>query len=183
MSARDRVWLGKLMIQYRVGEPGAMASVEHLAELTRRVDAVPLSLALAQAAVESGWSRSRFAIEGNALFGQRTTSRNGLKAQDGDARLAVFPTPRDSIVSYARNLNTYPAYAAFRDARAAMRATGQAPAGYELAAHLESYSELGEDYVRLLREVIQNNGLEPMDSARLANGAVLTIRPVGSHGS
>ncbi|MFQ5972484.1 MAG: glucosaminidase domain-containing protein [Alphaproteobacteria bacterium] len=180
MSKKDRVWLGELMIRYRVGEPGAPPTVEHLAELSRRVDAVPPSLALAQAAVESGWFRSRFAIEGNALFGQRTTSRNGLKARDGDARLAVFPTPRDSIFSYARNLNTYPAYEAFRDTRAGMRAAGREPAGYELAAHLESYSELGGDYVLLLREVIRNNGLQPIDSARLVNGPVVTIRPVTS---
>ncbi|MGH6719006.1 MAG: glucosaminidase domain-containing protein [Alphaproteobacteria bacterium] len=143
------------------------------AALLDRVDAVPASLALAQAAVESGWGTSRFARQGNALYGQRAWSPSlGLvpEAHAGEAAFAVksFASLGASIRSYMRNLNRHPEYAGFRAARAGLRAAGLPLDGEHLAGTLTAYSEAGQDYVRLVQRVLRDNRFDVHDFSATA---------------
>ena len=161
----DRAWLAALFGAYQV-EPGDVGA------LLERIDVVPSSLALAQAALESGWGTSRFALEGRALFGQRTYGgESGLRpssAGEGDEFLVrSFPHLRDAVRAYMHNLNTNQAYREFRARRAESRRQGNGPRGEALVAHLARYSERGHDYVKALGRIIRENNLEPLDAARL----------------
>lgn len=153
----DTVWLEAIAERYGVRPrfPDAFA------ELVRRVDAVPPSLALAQAALETGWGTSAVAQRSHAMFGQMIAI--------SDDRLAVrrFGHLAHAVEAYAVNLNTHKAYNRFRAKRADLRAKGQVPDGYELAPTLSSYSERKTDYVRDVRGIIRANRLRPLDSARL----------------
>jgi len=167
LSPRRRAWLVDLATRYGV-DYGDWAA------LLRRVDAVPVSLALAQAAQESGWGRSRFARNGNALFGQRTWNDTvpGLvplrRDEDADHRVRAFPDLLSAVRTYMHNLNTHPAYDAFRRARAATRARGAAPDPLRLAETLTHYAELGEGYIDAVCALIRVNRLREFDGARLA---------------
>ena len=165
----------------RAGLPLNPASVHRLAALVkvygsdgdtrgllRRLDVVPLSLMLAQSAVESGWGTSRFALKGNALFGQRTTNaKRGMKANDATegtrVLVAAFPNLLESVRSYLRNLNTHPAYLEFRLRRAALRAVDGIVTGMALADTLEPYSVRGPAYIRDLKVIIRHNGYDNLD--------------------
>ncbi len=142
--------------------------------LLRRVDAVPPSLALAQAAIESGWGTSRFVREGNAAFGQWTTAKhkgmvpNGREAGKSH-KIRSFDHLGDSVRSYIHNLNTHRAYAGLRDLRTSMRAEGKRLAGKNLLPAMISYSEKKGEYLDLLRSVIRTNRLSPLDAARLSD--------------
>ncbi|MDG2051160.1 MAG: glucosaminidase domain-containing protein [Myxococcota bacterium] len=138
-------------------------------ELLKRVDTVPTSLILAQAADESGWGRSRFAIEGNALFGQHTNNPNqpSIEARDANVRLAAFKTLCGSVKAYVANLNSTRAYAPFREIRSELRKKDQPLSGIALVAGLSQYSERGESYLVDLRSIIQHHDLEDLDKARL----------------
>ena len=180
--ARDRAWLYRLAQRYEVAAADELLSDDtplgaFIAPLLRRVDAIPPSLALAQAAVESGYGTSRFAIEGNALFGQWRTG-GGLRPRAQPAHLsafgiATFATPLDSVAAYAHNLNTFAAYRDFRARRAALR--GSARAGLALADTLTAYSERGAAYIATLRQLITENRLLRFDAARLDGGRALTL--------
>jgi Bax protein len=139
--------------------------------LLRRVDAVPPSLALAQAAIESGWGTSRFVREGNAVFGEWTWGGDGLVPQGREEgkshKIRSFEQLLDSVRSYIHNLNTHAAYRALRDKRQTLRAEGQPLSGLSLVPTLISYSELKGKYLRLLRNIIVSNDLQPLDGARL----------------
>ena len=173
MSDEDRAWIATLAEDYQVEAEDPLAVKN---ELMLRVDAVPASLALAQAAVESGWGTSRFAKQGNALFGQWTKS-GGIKAEGSDARLASFDGPFYAIIGYMKNLNTHNAYGEFRESRAEMRANGEVPDGYGLATHLLSYAETGQEYVDLLQNMIKSNDLSIADGARLSDQPLVVIDP------
>lgn len=166
LSKRDRRRLARLAARYRM-EP------DDLDGLLIRVDTVPPSLALAQAAIESGWGTSRFARQGNALFGQWTWKEGaGLKPKRmrkglGNYAIKRYDNLYASVADYMRNLNTQKAYAGFRRQRAAMRARGQWPNGSAVTATLRHYSEEGEAYVAKLLTVIKTNRLGPLDAARL----------------
>lgn len=181
----DESWLRQIAQHYRLDiPPDEPIGHDHVAELLHRVDEVPVSLALAQAAVESGWSTSRFADQGNALFGQWTWGDDGItpeaqRDQLGDYKIKAFATPEASIAAYMHNLNTHPSYADFRRERARARAAGELPTGHALAATLVSYSELGEEYVATLRSVIRVNRLAPADSAYLRAMDPVMLVPVG----
>lgn len=141
------------------------------ATLLRRIDTIPASLALAQAAIESGWGTSRFVREANNLYGQRTYNKSSRGAAPKDAtgfKLVKFATITHSVRSYMRNLNTHSAYREFRIARKKARDKGEAPSGIELAKHLQAYSELREVYIRTIRSVVRKNNLAKYDHARLA---------------
>ncbi len=149
--------------------------------LLSRVDTVPPSLALAQAAEESGWGTSRFAHEGNALFGQREFNGTGglvPVAREAGEQFTVssFDDLVASVRAYMRNLNSHAAYTDFRKQRAAMRAKGQVLDGYALAASLKSYSQRGKHYVVSLRRIIRINELRGLDRARLNRN--LPIAPI-----
>ena len=148
LTAEETEWLRNLANHYRLGPPeeGPVAG-EILKQLTRRVDIVPPSLALAQAAVESGWSTSRFSDQGNALFGQWTWGEDGITPKEqrgemGDYKIKAFDTPEASISAYMRNLNTHRSYQGFRLEREKLRAAGSNPDGNDLAPTLTAYSEL-----------------------------------------
>jgi Bax protein len=165
IAAPERLWLQAMAERYET-TPG---DVE---QLVKRVDTIPPSLALAQAAEESGWGTSRFVREGNALFGQWTTVDEGhqlpLARDEGRThRVAGFASLLDSARAYARNLNSHRAYREFRDARAALRAEGRTPTGFDLASKLARYSQRGAAYVNRLRGLIVVNGLRDLDEARL----------------
>ncbi len=135
--------------------------------LRRRLDVVPTSLLLAQAAIESGWGTSRFAREGNALFGQRTTAAaSGMQPLEAaQVRVAAFPHLLASVGAYIHNLNTQPAYKAFRERRAALREAGREPDGLDLAVTLTAYSERGDAYVDDVQAIIRANRFDVLDGA------------------
>lgn len=166
----SRAWLDAQFARYRV-EDGDFAT------LMRRMDIVPPSLALAQAAVESGWGASRFAQEGNALFGQWTwdSEAPGLKPDARPAgmthRIRAFDTPLDAVRAYLLNLNRHAAYADLRALRAEQRRAGRLN-GAALAQGLEGYSEKGAAYVDLVRDVIAGNDLGDFDRVRLDDRGV-----------
>ncbi len=167
-SRRDQAWLDGLARDYKLDSP----DVE---ELLRRVDGVPPSLVLAQAAEESGWGTSRFVREGNALFGQWTwdEGHRGIVPSEREAgeshKIRAFSSVKGAISAYVRNLNTHPAYERFR----LQRALGAS--GYDLTATLDKYSERGTKYVETLRTIMQGNRLSALDQARLSR-EVLVVR-------
>ena len=182
----DREWLAGLAARYRLlkeGEalPKGNALSALAAELMARVDAVPPSLALGQAAYESGYGTSRFAREGNALFGQWTYGGKGMqprqkRASKGDYGIAAYEWPLESVRGYMQNLNTHRAYQKLRDGRAAARSQGRVPTGIELADTLTSYSEKGVEYVKTLKGIMRANELTVADNATLrAAPAILII--------
>jgi Bax protein len=165
VSQAERLWLQAMAERYET-TPG------DLEQLVKRVDIIPPSLALAQAAEESGWGSSRFVREGNALFGQWTTVDDGhqlpLAREDGRThRVARFESLLDSTRAYMRNLNSHRAYREFRDERAALRVEGRNPTGFELADNLARYSQRGAAYVHRIRGLIVVNGLRDFDRAKL----------------
>ncbi len=143
---------------------------EDWSELLRRVDAVPVSLALAQAATESGWGTSRFATDANNYFGELCFEAGcGLVPENRGSgatyEIASFASPAASVENYLRNLNRHRAYAALRDIRARARAAGERVTGIALAAGLENYSTRGRKYVEELRAMIRVNSLHTYNEA------------------
>lgn len=141
-----------------------------LDQLLYRLDIIPAGLALGQAAYESGYGTSRFAVEGNALFGQWTYGGKGLMPEQqreslGDYRIAAYDWPFDSVRGYFINLLSHPAYEEFRRLRAEARAAGRPLESIELADGLISYSERGQEYVDTLKGIIRVNGLDIADNA------------------
>ena len=182
MDEESRQWLRETAQRYRVTEGDVEPDGEALTELTRRLDAVPTSLILAQGAEESGWGTSRFAAEGNALFGQWTWGGKGIKPKEqredlGDYAIAAFDTPLQSVQAYILNLNSHPAYAELRQRRADMRTAGEELSGHRLAETLTSYSERGEEYVKSLHTIMRVNKLDATDEAVLADGPVWQVYP------
>jgi Bax protein len=170
LRAADRLWLAALSERYGV-------SRNNLSEMIRRADIIPPSLALAQAAEESGWGTSRFALEGNALFGQWTFDQKGglvpKKRDKGKAhRVRAFTSLMDAVRAYVRNLNTHRAYRQFRRERQALRRAGRHLTGSDLTRTLTSYSERGNKYVRTIQLIIDSNQLQNLDKARLGGKIV-----------
>ncbi len=165
VKPEDDLWLAVMADKYKTRRGDLDA-------LLRRIDIIPPSLALAQAAEESGWGTSRFTREGNAIFGQWTFSKeSGIvpigRDEGKDHRVRAFDSLLDSVRAYARNLNSHKAYGEFRQQRAAMRTTGQPIDGYRLAGALTRYSERGNEYIQSIRAHIRVNNLIFLDDARL----------------
>jgi Bax protein len=156
LSADESGWLASLAQRYRV----RTGDVE---ELVRRVDVVPPSLALAQAALESGWGTSRPAQHGQALFGQFASRSEG---DDIFSHLRRFDHLAAAIEAYASNLNTHRAYRQFRGRRAELRRKGTRIDGHDLASYIVAYSERRLDYIRDVRLIIRANNLQALDAAR-----------------
>jgi uncharacterized FlgJ-related protein len=181
----DQAWLTELAVKYKVLESTSERLDSHaFAELLMRLDVIPPSLSLAQAATESGWGTSRFAAEGNSLFGQWTWGK-GLKPAEqrtsklGDYRLAAFDSTGQAAYAYALNLNTESAYRDFRLKRAGLRRQSQRISGTVLAETLLTYSERGQAYVDDLKALIRENRLDDTDDAYLRHMAVIHIVPAG----
>ena len=171
----DRLWLIVMAERYKT-KRGDMNA------LIKRADLIPPSLALAQAAEESGWGTSRFVREGNAMFGQWTWSNSPgaivpKRRDEGKThKVRAFDTLLQSVRAYARNLNTHRAYRHLRAQRHQLRTSGLVPDGLKLAEQLTSYSERGEKYVTTLRSIIVANKLRRFDGARLIKST--DTRPV-----
>ena len=169
-SPADRLWLEVMTERYGVKEG-------RIEKLLKRVDIIPPSLALAQAAEESGWGTSRFVIEGNAVFGQWTFSDTGGLApknrdKDKTHKIKAFPCLLDSVRSYIRNLNTHGAYAQMRRVRNSLRIIGAPLEGLMLAENIKRYSQRGEKYVEAIKDLIQSNKLHRLDDARLREASL-----------
>jgi len=184
-SRQDAAWLSQLAYRYGVtnAEDAPVSSAE-VDELWTRVDTIPVSLALSQAAEESGWGTSRFAAQGNAIFGQWTWGSQAMKPKEqrtnlGNYGIRAFDAPFESVAAYMLNLNSHPAYAKLRAKRADLRANGQQPTGWILAETLDRYSERGEKYVKSLHSLMRVNRLGDTDKAHLANGPDIILVPVG----
>ena len=136
-------------------------------EFLKRVDIIPISLALSQAAVESGWGKSRFAREANNLFGHWTYSGVGLIPQNraiGKTHMIrIFSSLQKSVNSYMLNLNTNEAYADFRNKRLDARNKGKNFTGIEATKTMVNYSELKYEYNKMLKEMIEQNNLQIYD--------------------
>jgi len=165
----EKKWLEKKYKQY--GVPSKELSI-----LKIRMDEIPVSLAIAQAAKETGWGTSRFAQEGNALFGQWTWSGEGLKPKDADKskghKVMKFNVLQASVRAYQRNLNTHSSYKNLRKARAELRDKGLPLDSLLLVKFLNQYAETGEKYVDVLQKIIKQNNLKDFDDARLLPSSI-----------
>lgn len=167
LSRESRRHLTKLAKEYRFDDE-ELSYREQIQTLLLRVDKIPVSMALAQAATESAWGTSRFAKGGNNLFGQwcfRAGCGQVPHAREEGARheVAVYASARESIRSYFRNINSHRAYRGMRKMRANLREAGKNIAGLELIKGLGSYSERGQDYVAELEQIIAGNQLGLLD--------------------
>lgn len=161
LPVRERRWMGRLAAEYGLEWPGEQRSAT-VEALLRRVDVVPPSLALVQAAAESGWGRSRFAREGNNLFGQWCYVPGcGIvpdrRNQGAGHEVAAFDSVSHSVRRYINNLNSHPSYRPLRSIRADMRRRGEPPSALPLADGLIRYSERREDYVDEIKRIIRAN--------------------------
>ena len=164
-NSKDEIkWLNQKFKQYGVVN-------KDLATLKVRMDIIPVSLAIAQAAKETGWGTSRFAIEGNALFGQWTWSGEGIKpaGADTDATYKVmkFNVLKASVRAYQRNLNTHSSYKKFRFIRAQLRDDNKKLDSLKLAEYLDNYAQTGTEYTKVLKQIIQQNQLKDFDEVKL----------------
>ena len=168
-SDLEKKWLAKKYKQY--GIPS-----KDLSTLKIRMDEIPVSLALAQAAKETGWGTSRFALEGNALFGQWTWSGEGLRPKESDKneghKVMKFNVLQASVRAYQRNLNTHSSYKDFRKARAELRDNGKPLDSLVLAGYLDKYAETGDKYVEVLKKIIAQNSLKDFDDAKLLPSSI-----------
>ena len=165
----EKKWLNKKFKQYGVLN-------KDLSTLKVRMDIVPTSLAIAQAAKETGWGTSRFALEGNALFGQWTWSGEGIKpaGADDDAthKIMKFKILKSSVRAYQRNLNTHSSYKQFRMARAELRDNRNKLDSLLLANYLDKYAETGKVYVKILKQIIKQNSLTDFDDVKLLPSSI-----------
>jgi uncharacterized FlgJ-related protein len=162
----EKQWLRQKFLEYKVKK----SNVE---ELKIRMDIIPVSVALAQAAKESGWGTSRFALEGNAIFGQWTWNGKGieplLKDKSKNHKILRFPILRASVKAYKNNLNTHKSYIKFREKRRNLRNQNKKIHGLELAKTLSNYAETGSEYTKILAQIIIENRLMDFEPVRLAN--------------
>jgi len=154
-------WLVRMTERYRVD---ADQPEQQVAALKRRIDIIPVSLALAQGALESAWGTSRFARQGNNIFGKWCFTKGcgivpAQRRADATHEVASYDNVADAVRDYIHHLNSHPVYEPLRERRAQARNKGQAPEGSDLAAGLEKYSAKGEGYIRLIRRVIKANNL------------------------
>ena len=160
----DIDWLNEKFKQYGV-------SKNDLPTLKTRMDEVPVSLAIAQAAKETGWGTSRFAQKGNALFGQWTWSGNGIKPAGAESnsthKVASFKVLKSSVKAYLRNLNTHSSYKKFRKERAIQRDNDEKLNSLELVKYLDKYAETGIEYTKVLSKIIKQNSLTEFDDVKI----------------
>ncbi len=165
-SDLEKQWLRQKLLEYKV-KKGSME------ELTSRIDIIPTSIALAQAAKESGWGTSRFALEGNAIFGQWTWSGNGIAPLDRESnknhKILKFPILRASVKAYQNNLNTHKSYLKFREKRSSMRKKKMDISGLQLTETLKNYAQTGSEYIKILNQIIRQNRLTDFEPVRLVN--------------
>lgn len=169
-QVNDRKKLDQWAVLYRI-ESENFDDIGLAERLLRRVDTIPVALALAQAAVESGWGTSRFAQQGNALFGQwawtESAGMRPLAASNERAVVRSFGSLFESVRAYMHNLNTHQNYSRFRDARYHLRPQAEAVKASRLATYLDSYAEIGQAYVKKLLAVMSSNNFDQYAEAKL----------------
>tara|TARA_B100001063_G_scaffold136902_1_gene127970 strand:+ start:168 stop:1694 length:1527 start_codon:yes stop_codon:yes gene_type:complete len=162
----EKQWLRQKLLEYKVKKGD-------LKELAIRMDIIPTSIALAQAAKESGWGTSRFALEGNAIFGQWTWSGQGIAPLDRESnknhKILKFPILRASVKAYQNNLNTHKSYSKFRQKRLSLRDKNKKIKGLELTETLNNYAQTGSEYTKILNQIIKQNRLMDFEPVRLVN--------------
>ncbi len=162
----EKQWLRQKLLEYKVKK-------SDLEELLFRMDMIPVSIALAQAAKESGWGTSRFALEGNAIFGQWTWDGQGIAPlkRDGDKnhKILKFPILRASVKAYKNNLNTHKSYFKFREKRKELRDKNKRITGLALTNTLKNYAQTGSEYTKILNQIITQNRLSDFEPVRLVN--------------
>ena len=165
-SDLEKQWLRQKLLEYKVKKG-------NLNELMNRMDMIPVSIALAQAAKESGWGTSRFALEGNAIFGQWTWDGQGIAPlkRDGDKnhKILKFPILRASVKAYKNNLNTHKSYSKFREKRKSLRNKNEKISGLALTDTLKNYAQTGSEYTKILNQIITQNRLSDFELVRLVN--------------
>ena len=169
-SDSEKKWLKSKFQQYGVIN-------NDLSTLKVRMDIVPVSLSIAQAAKETGWGTSRFAIEGNALFGQWTWSGEGIKPagvdpEDSKHKVMKFKVLKASVRAYQRNLNTHGSYRQFRSARANMRDNDEDLDSLILADYLDKYAATGKEYTKIIKQIIKQNNLQDFDKVKLLPSSI-----------
>mgnify|MGYP001546097808 CR=1 FL=1 len=170
LSGKDSIYIKTIASTYR--SPKYIVDEKDLIDdLLKRVDVIPVSLALAQAANETAWGTSRFAIKGNNYFGIWCFSKGcGIvphKRGGGETHeVAKFASPAESAVYYIKQLNSHNNYQLLRELRAQARVSGEPMiSGADLAGGLESYSAIGMQYVASIRSIIRVNKLNKFDFA------------------
>ena len=165
-SMGEKVWLKRRFKDYDI-------KGEDISELKLRLDIIPTSIAIAQAAKESGWGTSRFALEGNAMYGQWTWGGDGIEPSQKDKKkehkILKFPKLQSSVSAYMKNLNTHRGYSEFRKERSKIREKNKTVEGIDLVAYLYNYAQTGSEYVKILKQIIQQNDLTDFDSSILMN--------------
>lgn len=177
LSVEDIAWLRDLAVMLRIAKREKADQMAKPVELRQvidkalyKLDVIPAGMVLGQAAYESGYGTSRFAVKGNALFGQWTYGGDGIvpehqREELGDHRIASYEWPFDSVRGYYINLSSHPAYEEFRHLRAELKAAGKPLRSMELVQGLKSYSERGQEYVDTLKGIIRVNHLDIADDA------------------
>ena len=167
-SRGEKVWLKRRFEDYKIKN-------EDVTELKIRMDIIPASIAIAQAAKESGWGTSRFALEGNAMFGQWTWGKKGIsplkKEKNKDHKILKFSMLRSSVQAYKNNLNTHSGYKEFRANRAELRRKNRKISGLALVDYLYNYAATGKEYTKVLKKIINQNNLTDFDNATLMNSS------------
>ena len=174
-TKEQQYWLDNLLKHYRL--TGDMNDIQLQKQLLLRLDQLPPSLVLAQAAIESGWGTSRFAQQGNSLFGQWSYQKNsGLvpdaRNEGANHVVRAFDSLQESVQAYMRNLNTHGAYKELRLMRSSMRDKEQALDSNALAHGLVRYSQRGEAYVEEVKTIIRSNKFTQYDQMELSQVVV-----------
>ena len=163
-STIEKKWLDNKFKQYGVVN-------RDFATLKIKMDEIPVSLAIAQAAKETGWGTSRFAIEGNALFGQWTWNGEGIKptlaGSNTKHKIMKFKILQASVRAYQKNLNTHSSYREFRKARAIQRDNNGKLNSLKLVKYLDKYAETGKEYTIILKKIIEQNSLTEFDDVNI----------------
>ena len=164
----EKVWLKRRFKDYDI-------KGEDISELKLRLDIIPTSIAIAQAAKESGWGTSRFALEGNAMYGQWTWGGDGIEPSQKDKKkehkILKFPKLQSSVSAYMKNLNTHRGYSEFRKERSKIREKNKTVQGIDLVEYLYNYAQTGSEYVKILKKIIEQNDLTDFDSSILMNSS------------
>ena len=160
----NKKWINKKYKEYKVTN-------RNINELIQKMDVIPISIALAQAAKESGWGTSRFALEGNAIFGQWTWKGDGIepleKSSDQNHKILKFPLLRASVKAYITNLNSHNGYKDFRKKRFKLREQNKPLIGQELIDELDNYAQTGKEYTKVLRQIIDQNDLDEFETVEI----------------
>ena len=163
-SEKNKKWLNKKYKAYKVSD-------KNINELIEKIDIIPTSIALAQAAKESGWGTSRFALEGNAIYGQWTWNGDGIepleRTKNKNHKILKFPLLRASVKAYITNLNTHRGYKSFRSKRADLRKENKKLVGIELIHELKNYAQTGIEYTKILEKIIKQNDLGELEAVTI----------------